>query len=101
MLDRRGAACSRRTASTRTTSAIAATPTPSSPRCPPGYSGPEKLLLSEGLPCPWGRGFDVRVLTISEFGRRTGLSHKALRLYDVSGLLPPAQVDPANGYRLY
>jgi DNA-binding transcriptional MerR regulator len=41
------------------------------------------------------------VLTISEFGRRTGLSHKALRLYDVSGLLPPAQVDPANGYRLY
>jgi DNA-binding transcriptional MerR regulator len=41
------------------------------------------------------------VLTISEFGRRTGLSHKALRLYDVSGLLAPAQVDPANGYRLY
>jgi len=41
------------------------------------------------------------VLTISEFGRRTGLSHKALRLYDVSGLLSPAQVDPANGYRWY
>ncbi|TDW14236.1 MerR family transcriptional regulator [Kribbella kalugense] len=41
------------------------------------------------------------MLTISEFGRRTGLSHKALRLYDVSGLLPPAQVDPANGYRFY
>jgi DNA-binding transcriptional MerR regulator len=41
------------------------------------------------------------VLTISEFGRRAGLSHKALRLYDVSGLLAPAQVDPANGYRLY
>jgi DNA-binding transcriptional MerR regulator len=41
------------------------------------------------------------VLTISEFGRRTGLSHKALRLYDVSGLLAPAQVDPSNGYRLY
>ncbi|RZU03370.1 DNA-binding transcriptional MerR regulator [Kribbella rubisoli] len=41
------------------------------------------------------------MLTISEFGRRTGLSHKALRLYDVSGLLAPAQVDPANGYRLY
>jgi len=42
-----------------------------------------------------------RELTISEFGRRAGLSHKALRLYDVSGLLPPARVDPANGYRLY
>lgn len=40
-------------------------------------------------------------LTISEFARRTGLSHKALRLYDLSGLLPPAGVDPANGYRLY
>ncbi|MEU4195784.1 MerR family transcriptional regulator [Kribbella sp. NPDC026611] len=41
------------------------------------------------------------MLTISEFGRRAGLSHKALRLYDVSGLLAPAQVDPANGYRWY
>jgi DNA-binding transcriptional MerR regulator len=40
-------------------------------------------------------------LTISEFGRRAGLSHKALRLYDVSGLLAPARVDPINGYRLY
>lgn len=40
-------------------------------------------------------------LTISEFGRRAGLSHKALRLYDLSGLLPPAEVDPVSGYRLY
>nr|WP_202886507.1 MerR family transcriptional regulator [Kribbella sandramycini] len=40
-------------------------------------------------------------MTISEFGRRAGLSQKALRLYDVSGLLPPARVDPANGYRFY
>ncbi|MGW7684730.1 MerR family transcriptional regulator [Kribbella sp. NPDC054772] len=40
-------------------------------------------------------------LTISEFGGRTGLSHKALRLYDVSGLLAPARVDPVNGYRWY
>ncbi|NEA34784.1 MerR family transcriptional regulator [Streptomyces sp. SID13031] len=40
-------------------------------------------------------------LTISEFGRRAGLSLKALRLYDVSGLLAPARVDPANGFRLY
>ena len=44
---------------------------------------------------------DQRALTISEFGRRSGLSHKALRLYDVSGLLPPAEIDPVNGYRLY
>ena len=41
------------------------------------------------------------MLTISEFGRRAGLSQKALRLYDVSGLLAPAQIDPGNGYRLY
>ncbi|WP_405060656.1 MerR family transcriptional regulator [Kribbella sp. NBC_01505] len=41
------------------------------------------------------------MLTISEFGRRAGLSQKALRLYDVSGLLAPARIDPANGYRLY
>jgi DNA-binding transcriptional MerR regulator len=40
-------------------------------------------------------------LTISEFGRRAGLSHKALRLYVVSGLLAPARVDPVNGYRRY
>ncbi|MEV8378081.1 MerR family transcriptional regulator [Kribbella sp. NPDC056861] len=40
-------------------------------------------------------------LTISEFGRRAGLSIKALRLYDVSGLLAPARVDPVTGYRQY
>ena len=44
---------------------------------------------------------DTRPLTISEFGRRAELSVKALRLYDMSGLLPPARVDPASGYRFY
>jgi DNA-binding transcriptional MerR regulator len=44
---------------------------------------------------------DTRPLTISEFGRRAGLSIKALRLYDMSGLLPPARVDPVSGYRHY
>jgi DNA-binding transcriptional MerR regulator len=43
----------------------------------------------------------VRALTIGDFGRRCGLSVKALRLYDLSGLLPPAQVDPVSGYRWY
>lgn len=43
----------------------------------------------------------TRALTTGEFGRRTGLSPKALRLYDVSGLLPPADVDPVSGYRRY
>jgi DNA-binding transcriptional MerR regulator len=39
-------------------------------------------------------------MSIKEFGRRSGLSHKALRLYDLSGLLSPAQV-AATGYRYY
>jgi DNA-binding transcriptional MerR regulator len=44
---------------------------------------------------------NLRGLTIGEFGRRSGLSVKALRLYDLSGLLPPAEVDPVSGYRRY
>ncbi|MEM7015735.1 MAG: MerR family transcriptional regulator [Pseudomonadota bacterium] len=40
-------------------------------------------------------------LSISQFAERTGLSIKALRLYDKSGLLPPRAVDPINGYRRY
>ncbi|GAA3563821.1 MerR family transcriptional regulator [Kribbella ginsengisoli] len=40
-------------------------------------------------------------LTIGEFGRRSGLSHKALRLYDVSGLLAPSRIAPGTGARLY
>ncbi|MFC7527242.1 MerR family transcriptional regulator [Actinoplanes sp. GCM10030250] len=40
-------------------------------------------------------------MTIGEFGRRAGLSIKALRLYEASGLLPPAEVDAASSYRRY
>jgi DNA-binding transcriptional MerR regulator len=40
-------------------------------------------------------------LTIGEFARRTGLSAKALRLYDERGLLRPIRVDPVSGYRYY
>lgn len=43
----------------------------------------------------------MRLLTIGEFARASRLSSKALRLYDELGLLAPARVDPANGYRLY
>ncbi|MFG1927853.1 MerR family transcriptional regulator [Cryptosporangium sp. NPDC048952] len=39
--------------------------------------------------------------TIGEFARAAGLTAKALRLYDESGLLPPAAVDPESGYRFY
>ena len=41
------------------------------------------------------------LLTIGDFARASGLSHKALRLYDDLGLLVPAYVDPASGYRFY
>jgi DNA-binding transcriptional MerR regulator len=41
------------------------------------------------------------LLTIGEFARESGLSAKALRLYDESGLLRPAHVDGLTGYRYY
>lgn len=41
------------------------------------------------------------LLTIGAFAKASRLSPKALRLYDELGLLPPARVDPANGYRFY
>ncbi len=40
-------------------------------------------------------------LTIGEFSRMTYLSVKALRHYHDVGLLEPADVDPATGYRFY
>lgn len=41
------------------------------------------------------------LLTIGELARRSGLSLKALRLYDARGLLVPDDVDPDTGYRYY
>jgi DNA-binding transcriptional MerR regulator len=41
------------------------------------------------------------LLTIGEFARRSGLSIRALRLYDRIGLLRPAEVVPGTGYRRY
>ena len=40
-------------------------------------------------------------LTIGRMARRGGLTAKALRHYDRIGLLTPAVVDPATGYRFY
>jgi DNA-binding transcriptional MerR regulator len=42
-----------------------------------------------------------RLLSIGTFARRSRLSMKALRIYDRLGLLTPAFIDPANGYRRY
>ncbi|WP_299053115.1 MerR family transcriptional regulator [uncultured Nocardioides sp.] len=43
----------------------------------------------------------MTLLTIGDFARASGLSPKALRLYDETGLLEPAEVDPFSGYRRY
>ena len=40
-------------------------------------------------------------VSIGEFARRSRLSVKALRLYDERGVLVPARVDEASGYRYY
>lgn len=44
---------------------------------------------------------DPELLTIGAFASAARLSHKALRLYDDLGLLPPVRVDEQNGYRYY
>jgi DNA-binding transcriptional MerR regulator len=44
---------------------------------------------------------DDDLLTIGTFAARARLSAKALRLYDRLGLLAPAHVDEATGYRYY
>ena len=41
------------------------------------------------------------LVPIGEFAAASRLSQKALRLYDANGLLEPARVDPASGYRYY
>ena len=43
----------------------------------------------------------MEFMTIGAFARASRLSPKALRLYDRLGLLPPARVDQATGYRFY
>jgi protein phosphatase len=43
----------------------------------------------------------VELMTSGAFARASGLSRKALRLYDELGLLRPVEVDPLSQYRLY
>ena len=45
--------------------------------------------------------FVEEVMTIGDFARQTGLSISALRFYAGRGLLVPADIDSASGYRLY
>ncbi|MGW2094282.1 DNA polymerase III subunit beta family protein [Promicromonospora sukumoe] len=41
------------------------------------------------------------MLTVGAFSRASGLPVSALRYYDAAGVLRPASVDPATGYRWY
>jgi DNA-binding transcriptional MerR regulator len=43
----------------------------------------------------------MEFMTSGAFARASGLSRKALRLYEELGLLRPVQVDEASQYRLY
>jgi DNA-binding transcriptional MerR regulator len=51
--------------------------------------------------CPGPRAGADTTLSIGDFARLSGLTPKALRLYDASGLLRPATTVPESGYRLY
>lgn len=44
---------------------------------------------------------EKNLLTIGKLSKLTGTGIKALRYYDRIGILPPAYVDPQNGYRYY
>ena len=44
---------------------------------------------------------DHPLFSIGEFSKISGLTIKTLRFYDENGLLKPARVDPATGYRFY
>ena len=46
-------------------------------------------------------GQEQPLLATGEFARRSGLSLKALRIYDQNGLLKPAAVEPGSGRRGY
>src|SRR5271156_1827471 len=41
------------------------------------------------------------MLKIGDFSALSQVSIKTLRYYDQTGLLPPAHIDSANGYRYY
>src|SRR5690242_18770886 len=92
---------------------------------PAGCRGPQPITVRgggrcrrpgglAGGACGWGGRAGVReldldleggggvgLLTIGAFARRAGLTPKALRLYDETGLLRPAAVDAESGYRFY
>jgi len=65
------------------------------------------VVLAGRDPAPGDRArhtedrMEESLLSIGELAARSGLSPKALRLYDESALLVPRRVDPLTGYRSY
>src|ERR1700759_522613 len=69
------------------------------PPCLSPWGSPHTPLA--GPDRPGDEGVSVKEISIGEFARRSRLSLKALRLYDERGVLVPARVDQASGYRYY
>ncbi|MFJ2115063.1 MULTISPECIES: MerR family transcriptional regulator [unclassified Streptomyces] len=74
---------------------------------PDGTTPPRRTTLSltpvdasGGVPAGLTLG-SPELLSIGAFAQRVGLTPSALRFYDDCGVLPPARVDEATGYRSY
>ncbi|MEI5099383.1 MerR family transcriptional regulator [Streptomyces sp. PmtG] len=67
----------------------------------PGMNAPDQEHDQDPGPQRPGADATGGRLSIGAFARLTRLSAKALRLYDRQGLLTPAHVDEATGYRYY
>ena len=66
----------------------------------PPVTGGSKITSM--MPPKGGKPVPMSVLVpIGDFSRMTHLSVKALRFYHDQGLLEPARIDPATGYRFY
>jgi len=68
------------------------------PGAPPGDEEAAQVTAPANA---MGKAAGVELMSIGAFAKASRLSPKALRLYDELGLLPPARVDPFNGYRSY
>ena len=58
-------------------------------------------MTLERVEGPGSSGVEDSLLTIGVIARLSGLPVSTLRFYDGAGVLVPAEVDPATGYRRY
>src|SRR5947209_345147 len=62
---------------------------------------PLTLSLGQSIWCVAKEGRMPKLLSIGRFAKQTGLTVRALRLYDRRGLLQPAVVDFRTSFRYY